>query len=88
SAFIPDLFYLFLWRKLHTLGIDPLGCMFNYFMGVLCSLVGIGLILVMLLFCGHYTQFILVAAGAFSVCSGVFHLMNAFMCHKMLPKSE
>ncbi|XP_017460999.1 PREDICTED: uncharacterized protein LOC108354314, partial [Rhagoletis zephyria] len=59
SAFIPDLFYLFLWRKLHTLGIDPLGCMFNYFMGVLCILVGIGLTLVMLLFCGHYTQFIL-----------------------------
>ncbi|XP_053947663.1 splicing regulatory glutamine/lysine-rich protein 1 [Anastrepha ludens] len=88
SAFIPDLFYLMLSPKLHTLGIDPLGVMFNFLMGALCFLIGISLIMVMLFFCGNYTQFILVIAGALSVCSGVFHLMNAFMCHKRLPKSE
>uniref|UniRef100_W8BXS5 MARVEL domain-containing protein n=1 Tax=Ceratitis capitata TaxID=7213 RepID=W8BXS5_CERCA len=88
SAFIPDVCYVLLTPKLHTLGIDPLGVMFNFLMGVLCLLIGLGLILVMLAFCGYYAQFILVAAGALSVCSGIFHLMNACMCHKSIPKSE
>ncbi|XP_067635719.1 uncharacterized protein [Eurosta solidaginis] len=88
SAFIPDLVYLMLSRKLHTLGIDPLGVMFNFLIGILCILIGISLIFVLLSFCGNYAQLILVAAGVLSVCSGMLHLMNAFMCHKRLPKSE
>ncbi|XP_017483736.1 PREDICTED: uncharacterized protein LOC108372529 [Rhagoletis zephyria] len=88
SAFIPDLLYLALSRKLHTLGTDPLGVMFNFIAGGLCILIGVGLMLVLLVFCGYYAQFILVIAGAFSVCSGVFHLMNALMCNQRLPKSE
>ncbi|XP_053949200.1 uncharacterized protein LOC128857469 [Anastrepha ludens] len=88
SAFIPDLFYLMLSPKLHTLGIDPLGVMFNFIIAGLCVLIGISLIIMVLLwYCGSYAQFILVMAGALSVCSGVFHLMNALMGNQ-LPKSE
>ncbi|XP_018792325.1 PREDICTED: uncharacterized protein LOC108971016 [Bactrocera latifrons] len=87
-AFIPDLYYYLLTPKLHTLGIDPLGVMFNFIIGVLCILIGVSLIMVIISFCGFYAQFLLVIAGALSVCSGVFHLMNACMCHKAIPKSE
>ncbi|XP_014101388.3 uncharacterized protein [Bactrocera oleae] len=87
-AFIPDLYYYLLTPRLHTLGIDPLGVMFNFIIGVLCILTGSSLIMVIISFCGFYAQFLLVIAGALSVCSGVFHLMNACMCHKAIPRSE